>query len=237
MIKNRNMFVFFIIFLAISFLVTPHSAKAQKYKIIDLGTLWGEYTFAYGINNAGQIVGFSTNEISSPSRAFLWENGNMIDLGNLGGYYSGAFKINNLGQVTGISKDSTDQNHVFLWENGMMKDLGLSFSNGGQDINDHGEIVDGGNRILYPDGNSVTIGGHQAFAINNHTQVVGYFDLGGPHAYLWDKGIMFDLGSLGGSFSVAKDINNYGQIVGYALNSLNHTHAFLWEDGKMTDIE
>jgi probable HAF family extracellular repeat protein len=235
---NRLVLVFSLIFLVIVVLFTPQSAKAQKYNIIDLGTLWGEYTFAYGINNAGQVVGFSTNEISSPTHAFLWENGTMIDLGSLGGSNTGAFKINNHGQVTGLAQDSTNQNHVFLWENGTMKDLGISFSNGGEDINDYGEIVDGSNRILYPDGSSINVGGYQAFSINNKTQVVGYYDSGGGvgHAYLWENDLRIDLGTLGGSFSSAKGINNKGQVVGYSLNSLSHTHAFLWEKGEMTDL-
>ena len=98
----------------------------------------------------------------------------MIDLGNLGGNYSGAFKINNHGQVTGISPDSSQENHVFLWENGTMTDLGVSGS-GGRDINDYGQVVDGANRFWNPDGTWTGIGGYQAFAINNHTQVAGYY--------------------------------------------------------------
>ena len=183
---NRWKVIFWLLFIVITVLVIPQTAISRQYNIIDLGTLWGEYTYAYGINNAGQVVGFSTNEISSPAHAFLWENGTMIDLGNLGGNITGAFKINNHGQVTGISKDSSGQNHVFLWENGTIKDLGVSFDNGGQDINDYGQVVDGANRFGYPDGTWVTIGGYQAFAINNHTQVAGYYDVGCYHRLRMD---------------------------------------------------
>lgn len=77
--KNENKsfdVCFSLLFFTIALLSTPQSAKAKKYKIINLGTLWGEYTYVYGINNAGQVVGFSTNEQSNPAHAFLWENGN-----------------------------------------------------------------------------------------------------------------------------------------------------------------
>jgi probable HAF family extracellular repeat protein len=235
---NRWKVIFWLLFIVITVLVIPQTAISRQYSIIDLGTLWGEYTYAYGINNAGQVVGFSTNEISSPAHAFLWENGTMIDLGNLGGYYSGAYKINNHGQVTGISTDSSGENHVFLWENGTMIDLGVSLGSGGQDINDYGQVVDGANRFWHSDGTWVGIGGYQALAINNHTQVAGSYDGGGgiSHAYLWENGIMQDLGTLGGNFSLAKGINNIGQVVGYSRNSLGQHHAFLWENGNITDL-
>ena len=59
---NRLMFVFYLLFFAIALLSTPQSAKAQKYTIIDLRNALGDFTYVYGINNAGQVVGFSTNE-------------------------------------------------------------------------------------------------------------------------------------------------------------------------------
>ncbi len=47
---------------------------------------------------------------------------------------------------------------------------------------------------------------------------------------------MIDIGTLGGTTSYAKDINNSGQIVGYSATSSGETHAFLYENGVMTDI-
>ena len=45
-----------------------------------------------------------------------------------------------------------------------------------------------------------------------------------------------DLGTLGGVFSVAHDINKRGQIVGRASLPSGEQHAFLWENGAMQDL-
>ena len=46
-----------------------------------------------------------------------------------------------------------------------------------------------------------------------------------------------ELGTLGGTFSIGRAINNAGQVVGYsALPGDGVQHAFLWSEGSMQDI-
>src|SRR5439155_18612513 len=49
------------------------------------------------------------------------------------------------------------------------------------------------------------------------------------HAFLWQAGVMTDLGTLGGLNSVAYGINHLGQVVGSAETAAGETHAFLWD--------
>jgi probable HAF family extracellular repeat protein len=74
--------------------------------------------------------------------------------------------------------------------------------------------------------------------INNEGQVVGFANMpnGNHHAFIYSNGTMTDLGTLGGSNSVAYGINSHGQVVGEATTSTGDFHAFLYSDGMMTDL-
>ena len=195
------------------------ASRASAANLIDLGTLGGPVSIAYGINDVGQIVGTSATA-SGTSHAFLWSNGTMADLGSLGSMGpSDGRGINNRGQVVGGTIDANNsQYHAFLWENGTMRDLG-------------------------------TLPGYnlsQAQAINDAGQVVGFSgdpSMGGlGHAFLWDNGTMRDLGTLPGyDYSIALGINNAGRVVGYSFTAPTQSmpitsRAFLWDNGTMSDL-
>ena len=95
-----------------------HAVLWEGGKITDLGTLpSGDFSFAFGINNRGQVVGLS-NSASGEAHAVLWENGKMTDLGTLPGgedFSSFASGINNRGQVVGNSSTASGEFHAVLW--------------------------------------------------------------------------------------------------------------------------
>jgi probable HAF family extracellular repeat protein len=69
-----------------------------------------------------------------------------------------------------------------------------------------------------------------------HLQILLLFCLLGRTAISQTTYEVIDLGSLGGSLSIATGINNLSQVVGQSQLSGNNMHAFFWENGQMTDL-
>src|SRR5436305_26045 len=69
------------------------------------GSLAGGNSFAWGINNVGQVVGESESSVAGGrTHAFIWQSATgMQDLGTLpGGLSAIAYGINNRGQIVGL---------------------------------------------------------------------------------------------------------------------------------------
>lgn len=75
-------------------------------------------------------------------------------------------------------------------------------------------------------------------AINASGQIAGSSTTAGgaTHAFLYSKGVMTDLGTLGGSTSQATGINDSGQVVGLSLTGSGLQRAFQYSGGVMTDL-
>ena len=78
----------------------------------------------------------------------------------------------------------------------------------------------------------------EALGINAAGQVVGTSSdmQSQSRPFLWDDGVMTNLGTLGGSRGTAHGISDTGLIVGESEDSTHTMHAFLWENGAMTDL-
>jgi probable HAF family extracellular repeat protein len=247
---SNSPFGWLLIFVALSL-----RAAAQTYDVVDLGTLGGSSSAAYGINASGQITGYGATKTGS--HAFLYQNGAMSGLGTLGGEYSLGQSINSLGAVAGYSTLASGAYRGFLYRNGKMSSIGTLGGNysAAYAINDSGQIVGSSytsanlpHAFLYSQGQMSdmgTLGGNQpgwttaAYGVNRSGVAVGYSytAAGAFHAFVYRNGVMRDLGTLGGSYSQAYAINDTGQITGQAyLPGDGKAHAFLYTAGKMTDL-
>ena len=206
----------------------------QNGQMIALPPFPGGYSsYATGVNNRGQVVGWAENGVHDPTcdpafqilqfRAVIWQpDGTMQELPSLpGDSTSAATAINDLGQVVGISGDcgvavgSVSAKHAVLWENGVPMDLG-------------------------------NIGGdawNTPTAINNQGTIIGFANTAPGtarvyEAFVWTKAAgMKSLGKIPGDLrSTANGVNEKGQIVGLSRGGPHLFRAVLWENNKLTDM-
>lgn len=175
----------------------------------DLGTLGGADSYAYGINDAGQITG-QADTASGGAHAFLYSRGAMTDLGVPAGYDSSAgYGINSSGQITG-GLTAGSVLHAFLYANGTMTDLGTlgGTESWGYGINSSGQVVGYSKNVP-----SVTDFFRRAFL---YTPATGMLDLNN----------LITPGS-GWTLQEAHAINDAGQITGLGVSPSGAQHAFL----------
>jgi probable HAF family extracellular repeat protein len=251
-----------------------HHHKHRHYKLIDMGTFGGPMSFLNlpfngvpALSNSGITVGDSATpvQISVISNPFLcggpagnvpnifhtfaWQNGAVSDLGALGTLgnvaenCSNAGSVNSNGEIAGTSEiDDVDpvlgfkEVRAVRWDNGEITDLGTlggpdSFANVGS-INNHGQVVGG---ALNTVADTFSLFDMFIFGSSNGTQT---------RAFLWQRNVMKDLGTLGGPDAWAVYVNDQTQVAGWSytnstpnpVTGLPNMDPFLWAQNKMIDL-
>jgi probable HAF family extracellular repeat protein len=99
-------------------------ANPLAYRVVDIGTLGGDWMVGVAINNNGDIVG-SASLPDGTLHAFRWTaTGGVEDLGANNGVESHGFGINDNGDVVGVYFDHEHVGHPFIARRGdVMRDL------------------------------------------------------------------------------------------------------------------
>lgn len=210
-----------------------------------LGTIPGDrYSVATRINNAGQVVGFSSEQNARPTHAFLYSAGAMRSLPlPFPGFAS---DINDFGVVVGSSYGAPRT--AFSWSAmGGLRTFSPVFGDSTEAlaINSSGMIVGWTGYYVGPanpwqhaalfDRNGTTdldTGGHnfsRAVSLNDSGEIVGFDPNRG---FLVSQGVMVELGSLlppdsGWECVLPADINESGFIVGVGRYRGEDFSAFL----------
>jgi probable HAF family extracellular repeat protein len=170
-----------------------HAFTWSNGALLDLGTLGGSSSSAYGINASGQTAGASMTA-GGRFHAFFSNGGTLQDLGTLGGAHSYGMALNDAGQVIGNAQTPAGYSVAFLWDGQQMKSLGTL----------------GGTQSY-------------AYGIDANGDVVGYSWTSDEvtHGFLYSGGVMLDLNSLleigsGWTIDGAYGINDAGQILAQA---------------------
>jgi probable HAF family extracellular repeat protein len=213
--------------------------KTHRYRFVDLGTLGGPAAYLYGsdkisevrmLNEHGVVTGWGTTSTLDPyqdfcwdgdcflAHTFHWQKGVMTDLGALvDGVNSDARWITDNGLISGDSENGEldplnpgfPEIRAVLWKQGHIIDLGTldgGYESVAHAVNSKGQLV-GLSLNTIPDPNSM-IGSFYGIGFQQ------------TRAFIWQDGVMQDLGTLGtGTNAIALLINERGQVVGDSYTS------------------
>jgi probable HAF family extracellular repeat protein len=215
-----------------------------------LGVAGGVAGAAQAINNAGVIAGTTYTMLPSGTyeqHAALWIGGVATPLPTLGGIGGNAVSINQLGQAVGWTIASADpSSRAVIWAGATVTDLGVGTA---RDINNLGQVIglsSGLGATLWNGTTATALGiNMQPVAINDAGEIVGNTDSRDPvtlrpktTAKLWSAGTAVVLtGPVNYQFTtVARGINNVGQIVGTSKNGNSTSVATLWNGTSALDL-
>jgi probable HAF family extracellular repeat protein len=166
-------------------------------------------TWAYGINNKGQIVGLFEGGPAPGRGGFLYSGGVYTTINDPLGALNSAVGINAKGQIAGDYTDSSGVNHGYLYSGGVYTTLTDPLA-----VGPNGTVAEG---------------------INNKGQVVGNY-VGSSNilqGFLYSRGTYTTLNDPLGTSTAAEGINNRGQIVGYYNTSNGNSQGFTYRNSTL----
>jgi uncharacterized membrane protein len=217
----------------------------------------GFYTFAFGINNAGDIVGDYTVD-GNETHGFLLSGGYYTTIDYPGATFTFLFGINDVGQIVGSAAGrSGELKRGFVYEIATQTFTDFAFPGAERTqaygLNNAGDVV-GSYEVLHqqlvPRGfvfsggtysslNVPASGSTELTGINDDGEIVGFatFDRG----LVVESAVYFDgeftkIG-LPASVVYANGINGSGAVVGHFISSDGEAVGFVFENGAITRLK
>jgi probable HAF family extracellular repeat protein len=265
MVRHYFRMVALVIAIAALLAVVPARAVDPAFTVTDLGTLGGDRSSGYGINQAGLVIGTSTTP-DGATRGFIYDNGTLSEIGTFGGRDSFAYAISDVGTITGRAEDARGDFRAFVVSRlTSLTDLTAldpafeaPFSTG-TGMNARGDVVGYRQRnsdhmaaqtrgFLFSDSALIdlgTFGGEDAVltAVNDFDHFVGFYsteshvDYASRRAFVVQQGgTAEDIGTLGGRLTTPTAINNRGRVVGFAQLRGGESRAFVYESGQLSAL-
>lgn len=218
------------------------AATAFGNPIYTIAGVGGSFTTGYALNNAGTVAGWGQAS-SGGQQAFVSGTGGFESLPLGAGTESYAYGINSAGTAVGNTYIGGNS-HGTIWTSAGATDLGANtyataINNSGEVVGSNGSafvVVNGQLEDLAMPSN---MNWSSAYGINDAGVVVGDGRLanGTFRGVIWNAdGTVTMLGTLGGSSSQATDVNNSGEVVGFASLASGYQHAFSVIGGTMIDL-
>lgn len=238
-----------------------HAVMWTGGQTIDLGTL-GLWSFAYAVNNHDEVVGDSRASSDGHTHAVLWRDGTIVDLGGVEGYETTwAYDINDSDQIIGSSyhdPSGRDPGHTVMWKDSVLSDLGsemflFSLNSEGTAVGcfhlgyDAGAFPCGGG-VVWRDGKEALSGPPplpappggwlDIIAINDDGIVLAVSAVEPYPVFLWDGHRATQLESPWKRDIEPTALSPSGRrVVGIRTDRYTgRSAAFLWENGRWTDL-
>lgn len=237
------------------------TTTTYRYRAVDLGTLGGPESSGCVpecryVNNQGVAIFRASTAVPDPFPADCfyfdcdatlgdeWQSGRSIILNAVpGGDNAFPAWITDTGLVAGYSENglldpttAAPEVTAVLWRGGRPTNLGTFGGNASiaWGVNNSGQVV-GGALNMTPDAFATTFYDYSPTPFPVSTEM---------HAFLWTRGVLRDLRTLGGPDSMALYVNDSGQVAGMSFTNStpNSTTGaptldpFFWENGVMKDL-
>src|SRR4029077_6301367 len=235
------------------------AAFAQnRYQITRIPTTQGANSAALGINNKGEVVGYSFQGENYQAFVYFSSDQTFKDVGSLGGKINAACAINEAGQITGYSQDGNGNILAFVFSpnqpivslgtlDGASTSEAFGINSSGAAVGDSQSGTQNHRPVLFSKNAFQDLGLgssnepdalETAYAINDAGQIVGRHSAGNNafHAFAYLNGQTAALGTLGGANGEALALNKNGQIVGDSDISEGPAHAFVFDHSKLKDL-